>query len=606
MIRFPLKYRNQDDDQAPIDYNFVGSVAEGQRQRQSQSIHAGEGRRIQRHQTDPNYRPPIDQYGTRARRSDVAPTAQPRLTLPVAPDIQPAVQSIAYPEQEPEAFAPQGTQAAFQPEPPAAFQPELQASPAASELTGPEFDAPVSPEMPEWLRVAQQNHMSQGDRPARRPQVTAAPAHEPPPVQTDILGRPIRTRSPIAQPQPLVPESAKGYEAAGYPEELVWAQQAQEREREAQQYASKYHGAQAALGARQRAQQRAQEAQQTHAQQPTPSSYPPPREPAQSSYPPPREPAPSSYPPPRESFAPTYAPPKGYAQEFDDPVYRFQPEYDPSMQPRSAPQPYTVEPETPAPRRGRREAASAPIEPYVGRNPNAAEKPYPAENPYVTEAYDQPQPEEALRRRIPWLGIAASTVALVAILLWILQMSFTGSTADILKQREETAAAIADAHPYRYRELIETQAQVNNLHPAFIAAIVLNESSFKPDAESNVGARGLMQVMQDTGDWVHKKIGDGTPFNFDTMYDATTNVRYACWYINYLSGLFRGDPVLVAAAFHAGQGTVQNWLNDSRYSQDSMTIALEDMMDGPTKNYATRVLRAYSVYKRLYYEDAAQ
>jgi soluble lytic murein transglycosylase-like protein len=73
-----------------------------------------------------------------------------------------------------------------------------------------------------------------------------------------------------------------------------------------------------------------------------------------------------------------------------------------------------------------------------------------------------------------------------------------------------------------------------------------------------------------------------------------------------LRARFPGDPVVVSAAFHPGQTTVQNWLNDSRYSADSQSINLTDMAEGPTKNYATRVLNAYAIYLRMYYEGGAQ
>ena len=39
-----------------------------------------------------------------------------------------------------------------------------------------------------------------------------------------------------------------------------------------------------------------------------------------------------------------------------------------------------------------------------------------------------------------------------------------------------------------------------------------------------------------------------------------------------------------------------------RYSRDGLTINLDDMIDGPTKQYAARVLDDYAAYKRLYYE----
>ncbi|MCL1854265.1 MAG: transglycosylase SLT domain-containing protein [Clostridia bacterium] len=218
--------------------------------------------------------------------------------------------------------------------------------------------------------------------------------------------------------------------------------------------------------------------------------------------------------------------------------------------------------------------------------------------------YEDDSPADAKPwRNIPWLGVAGLALALIGVGLWLAGLNFTNQKNLILQSHKEEAETVQKNHPYRYRQLIETQAQIYNLHPAYIAAIVLNESSFDPTAESRVGARGLMQMMPDTAEWIHDKISRGQPYSFDNMYDPNENVHYACWYLNFLSERFRGDPVLVASAFHAGQNTVQNWLNEARYSADGRTIVLEDMPDGPTKNYAVRVMRAYAVYKRLYYED---
>ncbi len=203
---------------------------------------------------------------------------------------------------------------------------------------------------------------------------------------------------------------------------------------------------------------------------------------------------------------------------------------------------------------------------------------------------------------MPWLGVAAFVCALTAVLLWIAGNSYARQTAQVLAARQAQESAVLESHPLKYQSLIEETAQRYNLSPAFVAAIIKNESSFRPDAESSVGARGLMQLMEDTAAWIYDRMGLSTDYSFDRMYDAQTNVEFGCWYLNYLSERFRGDPVLVAASFHAGQGEVQNWLNDSRYSADGLTIALEDMIDGPTRQYATRVLNDFAAYKRLYYE----
>ena len=154
----------------------------------------------------------------------------------------------------------------------------------------------------------------------------------------------------------------------------------------------------------------------------------------------------------------------------------------------------------------------------------------------------------------------------------------------------------------RHQEIIADKANRYNLHPAFVAAIMLNESSFRPEATAeSTGARGLMQLMDETAEWIHGKLDDGSVYHFDLMYDPERNAEYGCWYLNYLSSQFYGDPVLVAAAFHAGQGEVRNWLNNSLYSADGRTIDLEDMIDGNTKQYVQRVLNDYAAYKRLYY-----
>lgn len=153
-----------------------------------------------------------------------------------------------------------------------------------------------------------------------------------------------------------------------------------------------------------------------------------------------------------------------------------------------------------------------------------------------------------------------------------------------------------------YQPLIERYAAEYNLRPAFVAAIIRNESSFRTDAESSVGARGLMQLMPDTAEWIAGKIGDSN-YSFDHLYDAETNIRYGCWYLNYLSKLFRGDAVLVSSAYHAGQTTVTRWLSDKSISSDGVTIPVDKLPDGPTKQYAGRVTTSYGIYEALLYPN---
>jgi soluble lytic murein transglycosylase len=225
------------------------------------------------------------------------------------------------------------------------------------------------------------------------------------------------------------------------------------------------------------------------------------------------------------------------------------------------------------------------------------------QNPYTLMSEKSGESRTGVKQRT--LIVLTFIAAFVLAGVWITQLLFAAQTQAVLAARAAAEEAVADKHPFpsAYRELIETEAVKNNLSPAFVAAIILNESSFNPDAESSVGARGLMQMMEDTAAWVYDQIGYGAAYSFDQMYNAETNVEYGCWYLAYLSDKFGGDPILIAAAFHSGQTNVFNWLNNAAYSSDQKTITLDKMPDGNTKAYVERVLNSFAAYRRIYYEE---
>lgn len=78
------------------------------------------------------------------------------------------------------------------------------------------------------------------------------------------------------------------------------------------------------------------------------------------------------------------------------------------------------------------------------------------------------------------------------------------------RRRLEAEAAERAQHPLYYGDLITLYAAEQSLDPALVSAVILCESSFDPRAESRLGARGLMQLMPDTAEWVaHKYKEDG-------------------------------------------------------------------------------------------------
>ena len=208
--------------------------------------------------------------------------------------------------------------------------------------------------------------------------------------------------------------------------------------------------------------------------------------------------------------------------------------------------------------------------------------------------------------RVPlWMLITLAAAFVLA--LSLLAARYTMSAYLVRRQQEREAAyqAVLNNHPISWQGYIEAYAEENNLDPAFVAAIIMNESSYRPTAESNIGARGLMQLMPDTAEWIARKLNIQS-FNFDMMYDPETNIRFGCWYLGYLSRLFQGDPASVSAAYHAGQGQVTTWLSSKALSKDGVTLDLNAMEDGPTKSYAKKVIQAHGIYRALYFTPAEE
>lgn len=150
-----------------------------------------------------------------------------------------------------------------------------------------------------------------------------------------------------------------------------------------------------------------------------------------------------------------------------------------------------------------------------------------------------------------------------------------------------------------YRDLIEQYAYAQGLDPAFVAAVIYNESRFDPQAVSRVGARGLMQVMEETGQWIAEKLGETDGYSFDLMFTPETNIRFGTWYLAFLSREFDGDIVKMVAGYHAGQGRVREWLSNPEYSSDGIT--LEHIPYPDTEQYVQKVVNAYAIYTRHYY-----
>ena len=157
-------------------------------------------------------------------------------------------------------------------------------------------------------------------------------------------------------------------------------------------------------------------------------------------------------------------------------------------------------------------------------------------------------------------------------------------------------------YPVEYVSEICAAADANAIPAPYIASIIMAESSYRPGAVSSVGARGLMQIMPDTGEWIAGKFDEA--FSADSLFEPSVNIKYGAWYLGFLMDRYGGDMRCATAAYHAGQGTVDKWLSDPAYSADGVTLT--NIGYDSTDTYVSRVLKYYEYYANAYEEIEAE
>lgn len=152
-------------------------------------------------------------------------------------------------------------------------------------------------------------------------------------------------------------------------------------------------------------------------------------------------------------------------------------------------------------------------------------------------------------------------------------------------------------YPEKYEALVEKYAHKYNVDEKLIYAVIKTESDFNPNAESDVGARGLMQLMEDAYEWVSYRMGDDRGITYDHMFVPEYNIEYGTYLLMLLCSEY-DTPETALAAYHSGRGNVNKWLEDSDLSLDGKTLS--DIPSSVTKHYVSKVMKAYSAYNNLY------
>jgi soluble lytic murein transglycosylase-like protein len=125
-------------------------------------------------------------------------------------------------------------------------------------------------------------------------------------------------------------------------------------------------------------------------------------------------------------------------------------------------------------------------------------------------------------------------------------------------QQAEFVSQIIRSHTRNVKDsqslarIIVEESERASFDPLFVAAVIRSESMFQHRAISSRGAKGLMQLMPETGRYVSEKEN----IKLKDLNDPTTNIRIGIAYLKYLDKKFHGNREHVLIAYNWGPGNV--------------------------------------------------
>lgn len=152
------------------------------------------------------------------------------------------------------------------------------------------------------------------------------------------------------------------------------------------------------------------------------------------------------------------------------------------------------------------------------------------------------------------------------------------------------------AWPRAFAPAVEGPAGDHGVESALVYAVMREESGYRPEVISPVGARGLVQIMPDTGARLARRLG-WEAFDPQVLLRPEPNLELGAYYLSELLARFRGRRSAAVAAYNAGPQAVQRWLEARDGLPDDVWV--EAIPYDQTRQYVRRVLRSWHAYRVL-------
>jgi soluble lytic murein transglycosylase-like protein len=157
-------------------------------------------------------------------------------------------------------------------------------------------------------------------------------------------------------------------------------------------------------------------------------------------------------------------------------------------------------------------------------------------------------------------------------------------------------------YPYAFREIVDPAAAAAGIDPFLLLSLMRAESIYDEDAQSQVGAQGLMQIMPFTAVRLARVMQD-TNFELSQLRQPEINISYASYYLKMLADYYKGNMILAVAAYNGGPTSVDRWL--SNYADLEMDELVDTMSFRETRRYVKSVFRNLNYYKFIWQQTRA-
>ena len=155
--------------------------------------------------------------------------------------------------------------------------------------------------------------------------------------------------------------------------------------------------------------------------------------------------------------------------------------------------------------------------------------------------------------------------------------------------------AIGKLYPIEFEDYVSKYSNEYGVDETLFYAVIKTESNFDPEAVSSVNAKGLMQLTEDTFNWVRDKMGvEGYLYTYNDIFTPEVNIKYGTYLLSILIEEYDKDEATALCAYNAGRGTVNKWLGTASSSNGKK---LDAIPSASIESYVNKVLRNKDIYK---------